>query len=108
MCIRLEAESDRNREHDKVEDGDAGGLAHENAREGDRITRAEAPAATVLDGEIPVRSNRVTGKPTQHAKGYAPHDSDADHAFAKDPVPGLSLEDAKVLEQQRQLYKGSR
>jgi hypothetical protein len=108
LRIRLEAESDRNREHDEVENGGAGGLAHEEARKGDRITRGEAPAATVLEGEIPVRRNRITRKPTQHDKSYAPHDSDGDHAFAKHSVPGFSLEDAKVLEQQGQLYKGSR
>jgi hypothetical protein len=104
LRIRLEAESDRNHEYDEVENGGAGGLAHEDAHERERIARAEAPAASVLNREIPVRSNRVTRNQTQHDKGRAPHDSDGDHAFAKDPVSGLSLEDAKVLEQQRQLY----
>ena len=99
MSIRLEVESGGDREDDKVEDSGADGLGYENALESKWITRAEAPATRVFEGKIPVGSNRVARKPAQYDKGGAPCDGDDDHAFAKDRVPGPSLEDTKVLEQ---------
>lgn len=104
--IRPEAELYRNREDDEIEYGGAGGLAHEEAHERARILSVKAPTASALDRWFPVRSNRVARNPTQRDESQAPHGSEGDHEFAKDPGPGPYLEHAKVLEQQCQLYNG--
>jgi hypothetical protein len=106
--IRLEAERDWNREDGKVEKGVAGHLAHEDGHKRMRVTGAEPPAVRVLDGNIPVGRDRVTGDPTQRDKGGAPRRRNGDHELAEEPGPGPTLEHAKVLKQQRQLNQCSR
>jgi hypothetical protein len=98
LRISPEAELDGDRKDDEVENGGAGGLAHEDAHERSRIPRVIAPTASALYRIIPVSSNREARNPTQHDESRAPGGSDGDHEFAEDPGPGPDLEYAKVLE----------
>ncbi len=102
----LEAERDGDGKDDGVEHDGADGLAHEDVHEGDRVPRAEAPAVGVREREVPVGADGVAGDPAQQGEGSAPRGRDDDHAFAKDAGPRPGLEDAQVLEQERQLNKG--
>jgi len=104
----LEAQRDGDGKDDEVEHGGADGLAHEDAHEGGRVPIAEAPAVGVRDSEVPVGADGVAGDPAQQGEGGAPRGRDDDHAFAKDAGPRPRLEDAEVLEEQRQLDKGGR
>ena len=83
-------------------------MGHEDAHERERFAGPEAPASDTRNGEIPVCRHRTARKPTQDHKDCAPHSTEGDHEFAKDPGAGAWSEYTKVLEQQCQLYQGSR
>ncbi len=98
----------RNDKDEKVEGGSGSGLADKVMHKLIPFAGPQAPAPGVVYGQIPVGLKWDAGGPGEDGKYQSPDGHDGDQAFAKKASFGPSFEDAKVLEQQRDLDKSDR
>lgn len=102
----MEVEIEGGEKDEEVEDGGGDGLCDEKVHELEHVVGAQAPAASVGHGGIPVGVDGPAGDKGQDGKGQAPQGGGGHEAFAPDAVSGGGLEEAEVLEKDGELDEG--